>query len=82
MPCFGTRLGSHPGGEASEVQANKGKRWICQDKVALSRPNLHDTLSAKFCRISHNTLGVREAPDTSELVHFLAAIDKGPDRDS
>lgn len=58
MPCFGTRLGSHPGGEASEVQANKGKRYICQDR-ALSRPNLHDTLSAKFCGISHNTLGVR-----------------------
>lgn len=80
MPCFGTRLGSHPGGEASEVQANKGKGSIYQDKVALSSPNLHDTLSAKFCGISHHTLGVREAPDTSELVHFLAAIDQSPDR--
>lgn len=57
-PALGTRLGSHPVGEASEVQANKGKGCICQDKVVLSRPNLHDALSAKFCGISCNTLGV------------------------
>lgn len=50
--------------------------------VAVSHPNLHNILAAKFCGISQNTrvsmCGPCRLQSTSEVVNFLAAMIRHP----